>query len=66
MVDEGLNAFSAFSVTSAVALPSEKLLSFDISFTWYPFNLNEPVTSKLPVNLCLSFRSSPNAFEPVE
>ena len=33
-----INDFTAFSVGSDVALPSVKLVSFDISFTLYPPN----------------------------
>ena len=57
--------FIAFSVTNAVALPSVKLVSFDISFTSYPFKLNEPVVETLPVNWCVSSRVSPNFVEPL-
>ena len=56
----------AFSVTNAVVLSSLKVESFDISFTEYPFKLNEPVISTEPVNSCLSSNVSPNSFEPVE
>ena len=57
---------NANSVINAVWLASVSVESLEISFTSYPFNLNEPVTSSEPVNSCMSSKESPNWFEPVE
>ena len=56
---------SAASVTSAVELPSASVESLLISFTSYPFKLNEPVKFKLPVLSCVSSIVSPSLVLPL-